>query len=313
MGRRSSLLASMDQDGNIDPMKYLAHAKLKRQNYLNNMSNLFPNSAGIIPATNRNSSVMMSRMMLSSMMNGSSIGGTSTGMGGGVGFGNAIGMGGGGGSFRNNNAMDFTRSGVVPPRMLSMMNHMSDAELERLVMQERHNSLGLGNASNINRVVSASTSPSLKPTPEMMAERAAMMAAATSTLSKSQNQQGQAAPVLRKEEYEAAEALLFSMGRACPTNKNATTGAAENRNDEETTVDAASVSATKGKGKKKATPKKAGTPKKRKAKSSTTPKKKTAKKNKGVASGDDEARSMPPHKKRGAKKDLLSLYPECFS
>ncbi|KAL3908530.1 MAG: hypothetical protein SGARI_003020 [Bacillariaceae sp.] len=273
----------MDEEGKIDPVRYIQHSKMKRANFLYHMNNLFPGSSSSL--SSRNSSAAMNRMMMASMMNDSSSGGM---------LANSS-------DLMNNNSLpsigrnnslpmslptrvgDFARTGVVPPRMFGSMGLGSggmELEQQLLMMQMQHNS---------NRIVSGAsslaTSPALNSSPEMMAAAA---------MGRSQKPQG---GVLNQDEYDAAEALLFGMGRACPSNK----AAAEGRNDEETTT----VKSTEKK--KKNTPKKATSPKKRKAKMS--PKKKNTPKKK-TAEGDDAVRSKPPLKKRNK---ILELYPECFN
>jgi hypothetical protein len=293
MARRSSLLACMDEDGNIDPVRYIQHSKMKRANFLYHMNNLFPGSSAAIPSSNSNSSAMMNRMMMASMMNNSNNGMMTNGFGntGMAGLPTSMGVA-RRSSFPMNfptrhNTMDFSRTGVVPPRMFGSMGMGSSGmNLDRIM---------LGNSDMISGTFSLATSPTMKPTP-------AMIAAAAGTLGRSQQQPQNQAAVLNQDEYDAAEALLFGMGRACPSNKNV-----EGRNDEETT-------SGKGNRKKKAARKKAGTPKKRKVKATTSLKKKTTTKKKVDADvaieGDDEARSQPPAKKRSK---ILELYPECFS
>jgi hypothetical protein len=190
IGRRASLLACMDNEGMIDPVRYIEYCRMKRANFLYHMNNLFPGggAANLIPSSSTTTPSVMTMMA----MGCGSMGGLSTSRNSCLGMGDLpYSMP---GASTTSNKMDLSITGVLPPNMNNLLFD-----------------LDVSNTSMVSAASSYTSSPLLRPiniVPSM-----------TKVVATDQQQQEQQQQLL-KDEYEAAEALLFSMGRACPSDKN---------------------------------------------------------------------------------------------
>jgi hypothetical protein len=193
VGRRASLLACMDEDGMIDPVRYIEYSRMKRANFLYHMNNLFPGggAASLIPSSSTTTPSAMTMMA----MGCGGMGGLSASRN------NSMWISGlpsslPGASTTTTNKMDFSITGVIPPRMNNLLFDLD----------------GSNTSSMISATSSYTGSPLLRPTNV----GPSMTMAVTTQGQQEQEQQRQ----LRLDEFEAAEALLFSMGRTGPNNKN---------------------------------------------------------------------------------------------
>jgi hypothetical protein len=190
VGHRASLLACMDEEGMIDPVRYIEYSRMKRANFLYHMNNLFPGggAANLIPSSSTTTPSAMTMMA----MGCGSMGGLS------INRNNSMWMGSLPnslpGASTNTSKMDFSITGVLPPRMNCLPYDMDGS-----------------NTSMISAASSYTASPLLRPS---NSSPSTTMGVAVQG-QQEQKQQRQ----LRQDEFEAAEALLFSMGRACPSNK----------------------------------------------------------------------------------------------
>lgn len=258
MGRRASLLACMDEEGRIDPVRYIEYSRMKRANFLYHMNNLFPGggAANLIPSSSTTTPSMMTMMAMNNRYGGMGGFGTNSRHSSLLMSGLPSSLPGAG-----NNAslkMDFARTGVCAPRMNSALFDMDTSNTSMISVSNSFNN----------------ASPSLQP---------ASMGPSILAAKQQQNKQQEDQRQLRQDEYEAAEALLFSMGRAGPAN-----GSKEKREDEENCNS-----------KNKSPSKKADTPKKKKQQRKnkiTLPTKKNKKAKKTAESEDEDIEGMMPVK-----------------
>jgi hypothetical protein len=259
MGRRASLLACMDEEGRIDPVRYIEYSRMKRANFLYHMNNLFPGggAANLIPSSSTTTPSMMTMMAMNNRYGGMGGFGTNSRHSSLLMSGLPSSLPGAG-----NNAslkMDFARTGVCAPRMNSALFDMDTSNTSMISVSNSFNN----------------ASPSLQPSsmgPSILAAK-----------QQQQNKQQEDQRQLRQDEYEAAEALLFSMGRAGPAN-----GSKEKREDEENCNS-----------KNKSPSNKADTPKKKKQQRKnkiTLPTKKNKKAKKTAESEDEDIEGMMPVK-----------------
>ncbi|KAG7344222.1 hypothetical protein IV203_022230 [Nitzschia inconspicua] len=248
VGRRASLLACMDDEGKIDPIRYIEYSRLKRANFLYHMNNLFPGggAAHLIPSSSTTTPSPLT--MLAMSHRGSMLGSNTMRNNSLLGSGLPLSLP---GAPYNNMKMDFSRTGVYSPRMTKALSDMDTS-----------------NSSMTSLAPSLHISPSLP---------FATYMAPSMVVAPKQQEQREDKLHLRQDEYDAAEALLFGIGRAGRSNKNAATS--------KDTEDVENINTTKNK--VKTTPKK----KQRKTKMSLPikkiPKKKTSKKSKKTGGLDD--------------------------
>lgn len=264
VGRRGSLLACLDEDGKIDPMRYIEYSRMKRANFLYHMNHLFPESGGaanLIPSSSTTTpswSTMMAVNRMNQHRNNSLLGSSNSSRH------SSLLMSGlpsslPGASTGASSKMDFSRTGVFAPRMKAMLEMGMD----------------ISNTSMISTASSFATSPSLQTT--NMAPINTMLAEAK-TLQVQQQ--------LRQDEYDAAEALLFGMGRACPSSEDhakSDGGKTKKKNGKKKAVSPVV--------KKQQSKKKMSLPTKKNKKSTITPKK-----TKKVVETDDEVDRNTPVK-----------------
>jgi hypothetical protein len=217
IGRRASLLACMDEDGNIDAVRYIQLSRMKRASFFYHMNNLFPNSgaSSLIPPSTTSMSSGMTNSLPTTASNIAALGafGNNTGF---IGNSNFYGC-----TPPQASRVDFSRTGFAPSsRLTSTMYGREGPTYQRSPMIPALSSFSTSSSLQTNSFwrgdVNGTTAQSLSLLPPAAAA--------------GMQQQ------LRKDEYEAAEALLFSMGRICPSNKSqrdASSTIIEKRSDDE--------------------------------------------------------------------------------
>jgi hypothetical protein len=221
--RRPSILACIDESGNIDVPLYIEYSRIKRANFMNQMNSMFRSSNGnatspmtIPPSTNNNAMDLMS----TSLHRRSSL--TSAN------------------SNTNNNSLVMG----PPPQFPSTggglgmnINFRFNNNNKSIITNEMITRLALDAAAAKQRQLMAVSPPSASPVLGAISGAAAVGTNGSSTAVR-RISNPKPLSSLRQDEVDAAEALLFSMGRRSSNASGVVVVAAEKRNDEETTMNA---------------------------------------------------------------------------